>query len=266
METREMREMNTASKAVVDGNLAMDKMDISNGISEVSIHQVNQNGQKQVGVLYLVVKRCFDFLSSLAVSIILLIPLAVLALLVVIKDFGNPFYVQKRVGQNGKELLVAKLRSMKKGADQLENMLTAEELEEYRREYKLSDDPRLIGYKNPGDSSKCFGGFIRKASLDELPQIVWNICIKGNMSVVGPRPILQDELEENYTHEQQAMLLSAKPGLTGYWQAYARNNASYETGERQQMELYYVQNQSLWLDIKILFATVGAVLRKRGAM
>lgn len=221
--------------------------------------------RKQAGISYRIVKRCFDFLSSLAVSIILLIPLTVLALLVVIKDFGNPFYVQKRVGQNGKEMLVAKLRSMKKGADHLEDMLSPEQLEEYRREYKLSDDPRLIGYRKSGDSSKCFGGFIRKASLDELPQIVWNICIKGDMSVVGPRPILRDELEEHYSPEQQAVLLSVKPGLTGYWQAYARNNATYETGKRQHMELYYVQNQSLWLDIKILFATVGAVLRERGA-
>ena len=224
-----------------------------------------QNNTKKANVLYLVIKRCFDFLSSLVVSIILLSPLAILSLLVMIKDFGSPFYVQKRVGQNGKELKVAKLRSMKKGADRLEDMLTPEQLEDYRREYKLSDDPRLIGWKRPGDGKKCFGGIIRKASLDELPQIVWNICIKGDMSVVGPRPILQDELEKNYTQEQQAALLSVKPGLTGYWQAYARNDATYETGERQRMELYYVQNRSLWLDIKILFATVGAVFSERGA-
>lgn len=252
MEARDKREMSTEGNNVVDGDLVL------NTTSEVVAKNKN-------GTIYRIVKRCFDFLASFAVSIVLLLPLSILALVIVIKDFGNPFYVQKRVGQNGKELKVAKLRSMKKGADNLEKMLTPEQLEEYRREYKLSDDPRLIGYKKPGDSGKCFGGFIRKASLDELPQIVWNICIKGNMSVVGPRPILQSELEENYTPEQQTMLLSVKPGLTGYWQAYARNNATYETGERQRMELYYVQNQSLWLDIKILFATVGAVIGKRGA-
>jgi len=251
---------------VVDGNLALDNnVDVPRSISEASVQHIKLNAGKRGNVLYFVVKRCFDFLSSLIVSAVLLIPLAALALLIVVKDFGNPFYVQKRVGQNGTELLVAKLRSMKKRADHLEDMLTPEQLKEYYREYKLNDDPRLIGYKNPGDSSKCFGGFIRKTSIDELPQIVWNICIKGDMSVVGPRPILRDELEENYTPGQQAMLLSVKPGLTGYWQAYARNNATYETGERQRMELYYVQNQSLWLDIKILFATIGAVLRKRGA-
>lgn len=246
MEAREKREINTNA---VEGSLAAEPI----------------SPAKKVSASYLIVKRCFDFLSSLIVSVVLLVPLAVLALLVVIKDFGNPFYVQKRVGQNGRELRVAKLRSMKRGADQLEKMLTPEQLEEYRREYKLTDDPRLLGYKKPGDSSKCFGGFIRKASLDELPQIVWNICIKGDMSVVGPRPILRDELAENYTPAQQELLLSVKPGLTGYWQAYARNDATYKTGERQRMELFYVQNRSVLLDLKILFATVGAVLRRRGA-
>lgn len=214
---------------------------------------------------YLFIKRCFDFVSSFCVSLVLLLPIAILACLVMIKDRGNPFYVQTRVGQNGKELKVAKLRSMKKGADKLEDMLTEEQLAKYKKEYKLDDDPRLIGWKQPGDGKKCFGGFIRKASLDELPQIVWNICIKGNMSVVGPRPILRDELEENYSLEEREQLLSVKPGLTGYWQAYARNNGTYESGERQRMELYYVKNCSIGLDLKILLATVGSVLRGSGA-
>lgn len=260
MEAREKRE--TASN-VVDGDLALnDSVPIAHAVAP----NIQLNTQKQASVSYLVVKRCFDFLTSLVASVVLLIPLAILVLLVVIQDFGNPFYIQKRVGQNGKELRVAKLRSMRKNADQLENVLTPEQLEEYRREYKLTDDPRLIGYKKPGDGRRCFGGVIRRASLDELPQIVWNICIKGNMSVVGPRPILQDELEKNYTPEQQAILLSVKPGLTGYWQAYARNNAVYETGERQRMELYYAQNRSVALDAKILFASVGAVIKGKGAI
>lgn len=116
-----------------------------------------------------------------------------------------------------------------------------------------------------GDGQKCFGAKIRRMSLDELPQIPVNILIKGNMSIVGPRPILQSELEENYTPEQQKLLLSVKPGLTGYWQAYARNNAEYSNGERQKMELYYVKNRSFWLDVKIIFKTVGTVIRKTGA-
>lgn len=214
---------------------------------------------------YLFVKRCFDFFASLAASLVLLIPMVIIGLMVVLKDHGSPLYAQKRVGQGGKMLKVYKFRSMKTGADNLEAMLTPEQLEEYKREFKLEDDPRLIGYKKAGDGQKCFGAMIRKTSIDELPQILLNILVFGNMSVVGPRPILQDELEQNYSPEEQRLLLSAKPGLTGYWQAYARNNATYESGERQKMELYYVNNRSFWLDIKIILQTVVSVIKKDGA-
>lgn len=214
---------------------------------------------------YLVCKWCFDRISALFASILLLIPMAVLAVIVMIMDPGGPFYVQTRVGKDGKPVRVFKFRSMKRGADHLEEMLTPDQLAEYRKEYKLTDDPRLLGYKKPGDSEKCFGALLRRSSLDELPQILFNILLRGDMSVVGPRPILPEELEENYSPQEQAILLSAKPGLTGYWQAYARNNATYATGERQAMELYYVRNRSLRLDMKIILHTVVSVLRKDGA-
>ena len=214
--------------------------------------------------LYDFIKRTFDIVLSALASIVLLIPVLIVALIIVIKDPGNPFYIQERVGKNHKPIKILKLRSMKMGADKLEDMLTPEQLEEYKREYKLRDDPRLIGWKKPGDGSKCFGARIRQLSLDEVMQIPYNILLKNDLRLVGPRPILKDELIENYTPEQQEILLSVKPGLTGYWQAYARNDATYEDGKRQQMELYYVQNRSLWLDVKIMFATVKAVLRKSG--
>lgn len=233
----------------------------------INMHELNRRGELtyQKHLVYLFAKRCFDFASSLAVSVVMLVPLLILCAKVALEDFGNPFYVQRRVGQNGEELPMVKLRSMKIGSDNLERALTPKQLEEYRREYKLVDDPRLIGWKKDGDGDTCFGAFIRKTSLDELPQILWNILVKGNMSVVGPRPILREELEKNYTPAEQELLLSVKPGLTGYWQAFARNNATYESGERQSMELYYAQKQSMWLDMKILFATVGAVLSQNGA-
>ena len=214
---------------------------------------------------YLFFKKVFDFTSSFVVSLILLLPILIISLLIVLKDKGSPFYAQKRVGLNGRILKVYKFRSMKVGADNLENMLTAEQLEEYKKEYKLKDDPRLIGYKKPGDGSTCFGAVLRKTSLDEILQIVVNVCILGNMSVVGPRPILQSELEEHYTPDEQKLILSVKPGITGYWQAYARNNVTYESGERQKMELYYVYNRSFLLDLKIMFKTVGSVITKAGA-
>ena len=214
---------------------------------------------------YVLCKRCFDFVAALLASILLLVPMIIIGLLVVMKDFGSPFYVQKRVGKGGKIIRVYKFRSMKKNADHLEDMLTPEHLEEYRTEYKLVDDPRLLGYKKAGDGSRCFGALIRKTSIDELPQIFFNILIRGNMSVVGPRPILPDELAENYTPEEQELLRSVKPGLTGYWQAYARNDATYASGERQQMELHYIYHRSFGMDIKIIFQTVLSVVRKAGA-
>ncbi|MCM1006895.1 MAG: sugar transferase [Ruminococcus flavefaciens] len=219
----------------------------------------------KAGLFYLIFKRIFDFISSLIATIVILIPVAVIALIIFIKDPGNPFYMQERVGQSGQPLKILKFRTMKKNADHLEEFLTSEQLEEYKKEYKLDDDPRLIGYKNPGDGKKCFGAKIRQWSVDELPQIVYNICLLGNMSVVGPRPVLSEELSTNYTEREETEFLSVKPGLTGYWQAYARNDVGYEEHKRQDMELYYVRNCSFGLDMKIVFKTVMSVLQRKGA-
>ncbi len=209
-------------------------------------------------------KRSFDIVISALASIVLLIPVMIIAVMIMCKDPGNPFYMHTRVGRNRKPIRILKLRTMQKGADRLEDMLTPEQLEEYRHEYKLRDDRRLIGWKKPGDGSRCFGAKIRQLSIDELPQITYNILIKNDLSLVGPRPVIEEELRDNYTQEQQEMLLSVKPGLTGYWQAYARNDAAYSDGRRQHMELWYCKNRSLWVDMKIMFATVKSVLRGNG--
>lgn len=230
----------------------------------IKIRDVQRTEEPIKKPLYDFFKRAFDIAVSLIASIVLLLPTIMISILISVKDKGNPFYFHERIGKNGAAIRVCKFRSMKKGADDLERMLTPEQLEEYRKEFKLRDDPRLIGYKNPGDGRKCFGAKLRRMSIDELPQIFFNILVKGNMSVVGPRPILREELEKNYTPEEQKLLLSVKPGLTGYWQVYARNDAEYASGKRQAMELYYIRNRSFWLDIKIVFKTVGVVLRKKG--
>lgn len=264
MEARELqKDEELLVEAGVNGNGGYHDMGLRR--SHNPTMRIGVETAKRLSKAYLITKRCFDIVFSLGMSIVVLMPMLILALLIVIKDFGNPFYVQERVGQSGKVFWVVKLRSMKKHADELERMLSPEKLEEYHREYKLEDDPRLIGWKKAKDGRRCFGAVLRRTSMDEVPQIIWNILIKGNMSVVGPRPVLHEELMKNYTSEQRDLLLSIKPGLTGYWQAYARNNATYETGERQRMELYYAENSSLWLDVKIIFATIGAVLRKSGA-
>ncbi len=218
-------------------------------------------------LVYGLTKRIFDLTSSFVCGICLIIPFVLIALFILIRSPGNPFYKQERVGKDGKTLYIYKFRSMKKDADNIEEMLTPEQLEKYRREYKLDDDPRLIGYRRKGDGSegRCFGAKLRNTSVDELPQILFNICLLGNMSVVGPRPILAEELHRNYTAEEQALFLSVKPGLTGYWQAYGRSEVGYENHKRQDMELYYVRNRSLTFDIRILFKTVDSVLHGKGA-
>ena len=171
---------------------------------------------RKTHLTYRLVKRIFDFGSSLLLGMVLLIPVCFIAAVITVKDFGNPFYRQRRIGINGRPLYIYKFRSMKKGADNLLLTLTAEQLKEYKREYKLDDAPRLIGYKKAGDGKNCFGALLRSTSVDELPQILINICILGNMSVIGPRPILESELKEHYSPEEQELLLSDKPGLTGY--------------------------------------------------
>ncbi len=221
------------------------------------------NGTKKtrwLGRFYPLVKRIGDIVLSLALSV-LFAPLSLLILfLILLRDPGNPFYVHRRVGQNGRELKVLKFRTMRKNAT-----LSPRDAEMYRQEYKLPDDPRLIGYKRAGDGRRCFGAILRRTSMDELPQLWYNVLLCGNMSLVGPRPVLKEELTRYYSEQEQALLLLVKPGVTGYWQAYARNNALYQNGERQKMELYYADHSSLWLDLKILLRTVVAVFAKTGA-
>lgn len=220
--------------------------------------------QPRVSRGYEMSKQIFDFLFAFSLSAVLILPMVVIACIIMIRDFGNPLFRQERIGKHGVPIYIYKFRSMKKNADKLEEALTPRQLAQYRKDYKLPDDPRLIGYRKEGDGSRCFGAKLRIFSIDELPQILFNICLRRNMSLVGPRPILKEELERYYTPEEQALLLSVKPGLTGYWQAYARNNASYQNHLRQDMELYYVRSRSFRLDLKILLKTVETVLKKRG--
>lgn len=201
--------------------------------------------------VYYFIKRLFDIVGSL-LGIILLSPLLLILMFAVMADDGgNPFYGHSRIGKNGKKITVYKFRSMRRDAGDLEKILTPEQLEQYRTEFKIDNDPRITKV----------GNFIRRTSLDELPQL-FNI-LSGDLSIVGPRPIV--EKETTIYGRDVAKLLSVKPGLTGYWQAYARNNATYESGERQKMEMYYVDHQSLGLDVKILFRTVKSVTKEEGA-
>ena len=207
---------------------------------------------KKASVFYLFFKRAFDIISSFLALILLSPVFLILAILVKCEDGGRVFYSHERVGQKGKIIKVHKFRSMVKNSQDLTALLTPEQLEQYQKEFKIDDDPRITK----------IGKFLRTTSLDELPQL-WDILV-GKISVVGPRPLVSAEIELYYSDQRDAFL-ACKPGLTGYWQAYARNDATYESGERQKMELYYVDHRSLWLDTKILFKTVISVITRKGA-
>ena len=225
-------------------------IDVINTIDTSSYYYVPKKTAEKSSMYYLV-KRAFDIVESMIGIVVSLPILIVVSILIKLEDNGNVLYKHQRVGKDGKPLYMYKFRSMKKLDKPLEEILTPEQLYQYRTEFKIDNDPRITK----------IGSVIRKTSIDELPQL-FNILL-GDMSLVGPRPITKEEVE--LYGKDKSLLLSVKPGLTGYWQAYGRNNVTYESGERQKMELYYCNNQSLVFDVKILFKTVVSVIKKDGA-
>lgn len=204
-------------------------------------------------VLYLFIKRLVDIVAGL-VGLILLIPISLIIKIISIcnGDFHKIIFVQKRIGKNGKEFDFYKFRSMVPNADEvLFKML--EENEEVAKEYaenkKLKDDPRITK----------IGHFIRRYSIDELPQLI-NV-LKGDMTLVGNRPYLPREKKDMGKYFND--IVKTKPGITGYWQVSGRSDVSFKA--RLKMEQYYSNNAGLRMDINILGKTVGAVFGHKGA-
>ena len=219
------------------------KTEVENDISEISATI------KPSSLGYRVMKRGFDIILS-ACAILVLAPFMLLICLIIKIDSKGPaLFVHNRIGKNGHPLPLYKFRSMYMNAEAMIADFTPEQKAEWEQNFKLDHDPRITR----------IGRILRKTSLDELPQL-FNI-IRGDLSIVGPRPVITEELEKYGKNKDK--FLSVTPGLTGYWQAYARSDCSYE--KRMEMELYYVENANLLWDIKIIFATVGAVLKGRGA-
>lgn len=206
------------------------------------------------GKMYSFFKRLFDFICSLLGVIILSPLLIILSLIVKLTSKGPVLFKDVRVGKNFKLIKVYKFRTMYIDAESnIDKYLSEEQKETWNRERKLDNDPRITK----------IGKFLRKSSLDELPQL-FNILF-GQLSIVGPRPIKMKELKDNYSEYEQQMLMKVKPGLTGYWQVYGRSNVDYASGERQKEELAYLPKRSLLFDLKIIFLTVPAVLGHKGA-
>ena len=166
------------------------------------------------GLVYRFVKRAFDIAFSLCVVVVGLAPIALLLLIIRLESPGSPIYRQERIGYRGQPLRIFKLRTMVADSDDVEKHLSPEQLAQWRSERKVEDDPRVTRV----------GRFLRRTSLDELPQFL-NV-LAGSMSIVGPRPVVADELPA-YGTDVDAFL-SMKPGITGWWQVQARNDATYE--------------------------------------
>jgi Undecaprenyl-phosphate galactose phosphotransferase WbaP len=200
----------------------------------------------------LIMKRAIDLLVSTVAGIVLLPLLALIALAIRIDSEGPIFYGHRRVGGGGREFDAWKFRSMLVNADEVleTHLATNPDLRtEWILNRKLKKDPRLTR----------IGRFIRQTSLDELPQL-WNV-IRGEMSLVGPRPIVRAEIV--HYGDVFATYMDVPSGLTGLWQVSGRNNTTYE--QRVAFDQFYVRNWSVWLDFYILFRTIGAVLARKGA-
>ena len=200
--------------------------------------------------VYEMVKRGFDIVFSI-VGLILASPIMLItAIAIKAGDRGPGIPKRMCVGKNHKPYPMYKFRSMVVDADNVDHLLTEDQKAQYFKEVKIDCDPRITK----------IGKFIRKTSIDELPQLY--SVLRGDMSLVGPRPMV--EFENCFFKEYADLVLAVSPGITGYWQVYGRNNKKYETGERQQMELFYITNRSLWLDFKLFIGTIGCVLRCNG--
>ena len=211
--------------------------------------------KKLIKNINLIIKRIIDIIGSI-IGILILIPLTLIVFLVNSlskNDNGPIFYCQERLGKNGKKFKMYKFRTMVVDADKKlkEILKDNEELQkEWNETRKLKNDPRITK----------MGKFLRETSLDEFPQFL-NV-LKGEMSLVGPRAVVEDEIEKFGIYKNK--VLSVKPGITGYWAANGRSDTSYE--ERVNLETKYVDYFSVLLDIKILFKTIYVVIKKEGAI
>ncbi len=215
---------------------------------DVLILRIHDNLRKRTARI---IKRSFDIVGSITL-LALLSPVFIYLMLRIGRDGGQPIYGHERVGYNGRRFKCLKFRTMVRNSQAVLAELLANDPDaraEWEADFKLRNDPRITPV----------GHFLRRTSLDELPQL-WNV-LRGEMSLVGPRPIVEAELPR-YGNKLDYYLM-AKPGMTGLWQINGRNDVDYHT--RVYFDAWYVKNWSLWHDIAILFKTITVVCKRRGA-
>src|SRR4030043_420949 len=198
------------------------------------------------------IKRCFDFMVGSLFLLLIFFPIVIISIIIRLDSPGPGIFPQYRIGRKGRLFKCYKFRTMFKGAEEkLQDLLGNNEYirREWEQSWKIKDDPRITKV----------GKFLRQTSLDELPQLI-NV-LRGEMSIVGPRPVIQEEIDKYYK-EAAELCFSVPPGITGLWQVSGRSNMSY--GYRIALDSWYVRNWNLWLDIVILFKTVRVVLKREG--
>lgn len=193
------------------------------------------------------IKRILDVIISI-IGLILSLPITLILVPILYLTQGRPIlFSQIRIGLNSKKFKMYKFRTMKKNAENLIENFTEKERKEYEENFKLKNDARVTK----------IGKVLRKTCIDEIPQFL-NI-LKGDMTLIGPRPIVEKEIEK-YNNVDKQKLLKQKPGLIGYWQVYANKNTTYE--KRKEMELYYVDNANFFFDIKIFLKSIATIIWK----
>ncbi len=198
------------------------------------------------------IKHCFDFMVGSLLLILLSVPIVIICLIIKLDSSGSAIFSQYRIGKKGNPFKCYKFRTMFKDADEkLEEMINDNKdmRREWEKKWKLRKDPRVTR----------IGKILRSTSLDELPQLI-NV-LKGQMSLIGPRPYLPRELASLKNHKE--MILTVQPGITGLWQVSGRSNTGYN--HRIALDLWYLRNWNLWLDVIILLKTFTVVLKKQGA-
>ena len=198
---------------------------------------------------YRFIKRAFDIVFSAGVVAVGLIPAVLLSVVIAIDTKGSPIYSQIRVGRFGKPFRIYKFRSMVADADNVEKYLDAEQLAQWHRERKVDNDPRITS----------LGRKLRRTSLDEMPNFL-NV-LKGDLSVIGPRAVSSEEIV--WFGADASTVLSVPAGITGLWQATQRNDATFESGERQRIELEYARNAGFAIDARCFIGTLGVMFGKK---
>lgn len=199
---------------------------------------------------YRFAKRAIDLVLSTVVIVVGFIPACILCAVIAATMGGSPIFTQQRLGLCGRPFRMFKFRTMVADAEDLEKYLDAGQIAEWKRERKVKNDPRVTR----------LGAFLRRTSLDELPQFL-NV-FAGHMSTIGVRPVVSAELR--HYGDDAGEFLSLKPGITGWWQVHSRNEAVYEDGGRQQLELYYVRHANLAFDFSIFLRTFKVMARGTG--